>query len=381
MLRTMLTIDRYLLRQFLWVLIVLATSFVGLYVVVDMVNSYDELSLHASKHGNLLGVIATYYGQRSLPFFDLTSSLLILMAAMFSVAAFRRHNEMTALLAAGISKRRIVRSILIASAALTALAVVNREVIIPRIRQQLSYNAQDLATDRVRDIRPLYDSHSDILIGGQGTILRSREIDRPTFFLPSGLDHYGGQLTAKRARYCEADQNHAAGYLLTDVAQPANLSGQPSLKLGDQPVIITPRDANWLQPKECFVVSDVDFEQLTGGRGGKQFSSTRELIAALRNPSSDYGSGTRVAIHSRFVRPLMDMLVLLLGLPLVLSRENRNPLLAAMLSMIVVGLFMGVTMACRYLGENLTIDPALAAWCPLMIFAPVAAALGDPLWE
>jgi lipopolysaccharide export system permease protein len=370
----MLTLDRYLLRQFLWVLLVLLTSFLGLYVVADMVNNFDELSSHAAKNGGLVPVVSAYYGQRALPFIDIVSSLLILMAAMFSLAAFRRHNEMTALLAAGISKRRIVRPIILAAIVLTALAAANRELLIPRFRQQLGYNAQDLSKDQVRDIRHVYDNQTDILIGGQGIILRTQEIDRPTFFLPRGLDQYGGQLTAKRARYLTADENHGAGYLLTQVQQPANLDNQPSLRLGEQPVIITARDADWLQPKECFVVSRVDFEQLSSGRGGKQFSSTREMIAALRNPSLEYG-------HARLVKPLADMLVLMLGLPLVLSRENRNPLLAAFLSAIVVGLFWAVTAGCHYLGENLTIHPALAAWCPLMIFSPVAAALGGPLLE
>jgi len=364
----MLTMDRYLLRQFLWVL-------------ADMVNNFDELARHAAKNGGLLWVIATYYAQRSLPFIDIIGSLLIVMSAMFTIAAFRRHNELTALLAAGIAKRRIVRPIILAGIVLALITTANRELIIPRIRQQLSYNAQDLASEHVRDIRSVYDNQTDILLSGQGVILRSREIDRPTFFLPRGLDRYGRQLTAKRAAYLPADANHAAGYLLTGMQQPANIAQQPSLRMGEQWAVITPRDATWLKEDQCFVVSQVDFDQLSGGRGGRQYASTWELISALRNPSLDYGSAVRVKIHARFVQPVMDMVLLMLGLPLVLSRENRNPLLAAALSALIVGLFMGFTMASHYLGENMTISPALAAWCPLLVFAPAAVALGEPLWE
>jgi len=377
----MLTMDRYLLRQFLWVLFVLLSSFLGLYVVADMVNNFDELARHAAKNGGLLRVIATYYAQRSLPFIDMTGPLLIVMSAMFTVAAFRRHNELTALLAAGIAKRRIVRPILLAGVVLAVITTANRELVIPRIRQHLSYNAQDLAAENVRDIRSVYDNQTDILLSGQGVILRSREIERPTFFLPRGLDRYGRQLTAKRAVYLQADSDHAAGYLLNGVQQPANIAQQPSLRLGEQWVVVTPRDANWLKEDQSFVVSQVDFDQLSGGRGGRQYASTWELISALRNPSLDYGSGVRVKIHARFVQPVMDLVLLMLGLPLVLSRENRNPLMAAALSALIVGLFMAFTMACHYLGENLTISPALAAWCPLLVFVPAAVVLGEPLWE
>ncbi|MCE9548053.1 MAG: LptF/LptG family permease [Planctomycetia bacterium] len=377
----MATMDRYLLRQFLWVLGIFFSSFLGMYVVADLVNNYDELAAHAAGHGGIVRVVAEYYGQRSLSFFDQTSPLLILIASMFTVAAFRRHNEMTALLAAGISKARIVKPIIAAAVLVTALAAVNREVCLPALRQQLSYNAQDLSENHLRDIRAVYDNETDIQINGAGLVVKSQEIDRPSFFLPRALGRYGQQLTAKRARYLDGDQQHPPGYLLMALQQPSDLLRQSSLKLGDRPIIVTPRDAPWLKPNECFVVSRVDFEQLTGGSNMRMFSSTYQLIAGLRNPSLDYGAGTRVTIHSRVVQPLLDMTLLFLGLPLVLSRENRNLFAAVGLCVLVVLLFMMVTMACHYLGENLTISPAMAAWCPLLLFVPLAAGMSEPLLE
>src|ERR1051325_2462515 len=138
-------LDRYLVRQFFWVLMIFFCSFMGLYVVADLVNNYDELSNHAARHGGILRVVAEYYGQRSLSFFDQTSPLLILIASMFTVTSFRRHNEMTALMAAGIPKARIVKPIIVAAAVVTLFAAANRELVIPAFRQQLSFNAQDLA--------------------------------------------------------------------------------------------------------------------------------------------------------------------------------------------------------------------------------------------
>ena len=86
-------------------------------------------------------------------------------------------------------------------------------------------------------------------------------------------------------------------------------------------------------------------------------------------------------LHARLVQPLLDMTLLFLGLPLVLKREERNVFLAVGLCVHVVLLFMAVTIACHYLGENLTINPSLAAWAPLMIFAPLAVGLSEPLRE
>ena len=53
----------------------------------------------------------------------------------------------------------------------------------------------------------------------------------------------------------------------------------------------------------------------------------------MRNPSLDYGADVRVAIHGRIVKPLLDMTLLFLGLPLVVTRESRNVFIAMGLCM------------------------------------------------
>ncbi|NIL95764.1 MAG: LptF/LptG family permease, partial [Planctomycetales bacterium] len=193
-------VDRYLLRQFLWVFTIFFASFLGLYVVADSVNNLDEFTTYGRNHGGFWKVFGEYYGYRAFAFFDQISPLLILVAAMFTIAAFRRHNEMTALLAAGISKSRIVRSIIVAAIVFALLAVVNREVVIPSIREKLNYKAQDLLGN-VRGLQPMYDKQTDILLGGQGILRRQKTIVEPSFNLPPQLDHYGRQVTARKAVY------------------------------------------------------------------------------------------------------------------------------------------------------------------------------------
>src|SRR4029077_10005291 len=126
-----------------------------------------------------------------------------------------------------------------------------------------------------------------------------------------------------------------------------------SIFLGRKPILITPRDApSWLKPGECFVASDVNFEQLEGGSTWLQISSTADLIRGLRNRSLDFGADVRVAIHGRVVQPLLDVTLLFLGLPLVRARETRNMFLAVGLCVGVVVIFMLVVLGCQYLGIN-----------------------------
>ena len=139
---------------------------------------------------------------------------------------------------------------------------------------------------------------------------------------------------------------------------PKSLATERSLMLKGRPVVLTPRDYAWLKPDECFVVSNVGFEHLEAGNTWRQFSSTAELIRGLRNRSLDFGADERLAIHARVVQPLLDMTLLFLGLPLVLSRSNRNVFLAIGLCLALVVAFMLVVLGCNYLGSSYWFEPA-----------------------
>ena len=116
-------------------------------------------------------------------------------------------------------------------------------------------------------------------------------------------------------------------------------------------------------------------------RPWRSYLSSAELFSDLRNPSLDFGAGDRVAVHARLLRPLLDMTLLLLGLPLALSKENRNMFIAGGLCLGVVAIFFILVLACHALGGSGLISPVLAAWCPLIIFVPLAIAHYEPLGE
>jgi len=92
-------LDRYLLRQFLQTFMICYLSLTGVYVIFRRLQQFRCISKIA-KGVQLLKVIGAYYAYQSIFFFDRSSSLLVLMSAMFTIAWIQRHNEMTALMAA-----------------------------------------------------------------------------------------------------------------------------------------------------------------------------------------------------------------------------------------------------------------------------------------
>lgn len=372
-------IDRYLLRQFIQVFVICFSSLTGLYIVFDAFSNLDEFTKAADKQGNLLSVLGTFYAYRTVFFFDRTSGVLALISAMFTITWIQRHQELTALSAAGISTGRVIRPVIFAALSVSLFAALSREAFIPQMANQLSQDPKNLTGDKANELNPRYDLETDILFRGKETYAKDERIVEPSLFLPPGLDQHGKQLRAAEGYREQATADHPAGYRLKQVTQPANSNSLASWKLGDRVQIYTPADAPWLQPGEVFVVSNMEFEQLTGGNRARQFSSTWQLIRGLRNPSLDYGADVRVSIHSRIVQPLLDATLLFLGLPLILSRENRNLFVAIGLCASVVTVFMLIVLLCQFLGGIYFISPALAAWLPLMIFAPVSAFLAEPI--
>jgi len=372
-------IDRYMLRQYLQVLMICFMSLAGLYIVIDGFGHLDHFVDYADKYGSLLATIGQYYAYRSLAFFDWMSGILALVAAMFTVTWIQRHHEMTALLAAGIPRLRVLRPVIYAAICVSLLAVANRELVIPQTREQLATDTKNLGGQQAAKMQSRFDSQTDVLIGGDTIVFADQKIVHPNFVLPLGLDQYGRQLTAAEARYLPEHDGRPGGYLLSGLTAPKVLLSQPALQLGDRPVVLTPTSAPWLGPNQVFVVSGVSFELLAAGSTWRDYASTRELIDELRRPSTDLGADVRYAIHSRLLQPMLDTTLLFLGLPLVVSRGNRNPYFAIGLCVGVVALFMVVKLSCHSLCLTGWLQPPLAAWLPLMVFAPVAVAMSGAL--
>lgn len=377
----MFILNRYLLRQFLQVFAICFMSLTGLYIVIDAFGHLDHFSSHAEKGGgSLFGIMGRYYAYHSLAFFDGTSGILAMISAMFTVTWLQRHQELTAIMAAGISKLRILKPLLFAAAGVSLLGVANRELLIPRVRDELTRDTKDLGGDAARELTPRFD-RNDILIGGDKVVLAERKIIKPAFVIlkPEIAARYGKQLTAAEGYYTDANEQHPAGFVLTGVTTPTHVNSLSSLVIDERPVILTPLENPWLAQGELFVASDLAFPLLASGSNWRRYASMGELIAELNNPTTDVGADVRVAVHARMVQPLMDGTLLMLGVPLMLARGNRNVFFSISICLGIATAFTLVGLSCQSLGGLSMLRPSLAAWLPLMMFVPVATAMSYTL--
>jgi lipopolysaccharide export system permease protein len=364
-------VDRYLLWLYLRVLLLSFTSLAGLLVIINLFSNLDDFIEYGKREGELTTILLQYYGPFLLSIFERLCGLLSMMSVLFVVAWLYRTNEFTALLAAGISKGRVVRPLLAGSVAVIVFAAVSREMIIPKYQDILDRKPQDLNPQLPRLLKPDFDRETSVGISGRHLLPSKNEVVDIALRLPPQLWRDGRQILAASAIYEKANDQHPAGYRLRSIHSPPQLPSNDDLVLGDKKVVLTAKQHNWLQPGECFLVTNVDFESLRGGNSWKQYGSTAELIDRLYRQNSHFSADVKVRVHSRFVQPILDMSLILLGLPVVLTRPDRHLFWVAGACFGVVAIFMGVTMAIRALGETgYLLEPAWAAWLPILLFLP-----------
>jgi lipopolysaccharide export system permease protein len=367
-------IDRYLLMIYFRVLAICFLSISGLLIIVHVFNNLTEFIEYGEAQDGIVRVLIEYYGPYTLTIFERLSGLLALLALLFAISWIYRTNELTALLAAGITKRRIMRPLMIASACVIGTAAVSREFWIPLYQDRLDRKPQDLKGDLPRPVRPTPDRQLGIHFNGRHLLPTKHELVAPIIRVHAGpLSSLGRQILAETAIATDATPDHPAGYLIKGVSVPRDIDQVPSIRseVDSQPLLLTRIDAPWLGPGECFLVSRVAFDTLRGGSGWKQFASTAELIANLRSGEAPSADELRVQIHSRFVRPAIDWTVLLLGIPIVLTRPDRHMFWVAGVCILMVGGFTAVVMGLSAAGSSgYLLSPVVATWLPLLTVLP-----------
>jgi lipopolysaccharide export system permease protein len=359
-------IDRLLVRGYLKSYFVCLISMVGLYIVVDLFTNMDDFTEHHKGLGPILRHIGIYYAYKTPGIFDQLCEAIVLMAGAFTVAWMQRSNELVPLLSAGVPTQRVVAPVLLAAGCMLGLKVANQELLIPRIGDRLMYERDDPDGEKDLVVQGAYEPNG-IHIEGR---IASRKglIVKEEFYvvIPESIAGYLINLSAKQGRYVPPGEGpYTGGWFLLDTTPPV-------LENWNHPVLEN------IDPGKYFLhTEEVDFDTITRSRNWYNFASTRRLATELGKPDSTRLAAMAVLFHSRLTRPLVGLILVLSGLSVILRDQNRNVFLSAGLCLVLCAMFFGALFACKSLGDNEYISPALAAWLPVVCFGPFSLTLFD----
>ncbi|CAN5168499.1 LPS export ABC transporter permease LptG [soil metagenome] len=359
------TLDRTLFVTFLRSYLIVLTCVLSLYIVIDL---FTNLEAFIGRGGGLLAIskhIAAYYGVRVTQIFDRLCEVIVLLAAMFTVAWMQRSNELLPQLSAGISTQRVLRPLLIGTGLMLAFGPLNQEMLIPRIADELQVPRDDPDQQRPIEMRGAYDS-SGVHVEGLAGFRKDKRIKGFFVTFPesgaAGMVH----LHAEEAVFVKSDVPNESGWMLYNVL--------PELS---EPL---PEQLEARGPRRFFLkLKDIDFDSMTRGSSVYALASTTKLQDVLAMPDQRRQPAVAVLFHMRFVRPLIGVVLVVLGLAIILRDQNRHVLVSSGLCLVMCAIYYGAVYGCKYLGENDLLSAPLAAWLPVIVFGPIAVVQFDSM--
>jgi lipopolysaccharide export system permease protein len=358
-------VDRQMIRGYFKSYLICLTALLSLYVVVDLFTNLDSFTRDKSGLASVVRHISTYYGFRVPKIFDQLCEAIVLLAAMFTVAWMQRNNEQVPLLCAGISTRRIVAPVLLCACATLGLAVLNQELIIPRVAAELAKDRDDPEGEKNLAVRGAYEPNKIHITGERAT--RSGQVVYkfscliPEGLLPGGIGDQAPYVQAAEAHYVKGKES---GWELLR-ATPPDL---PAI-----PTVLKPIDSGHY----FLITREVDFDVLTRSQNWFQMVNTWNLLRELNKPDSTRLASIAVLFHTRVTRPLLGMVLVLMGLSVILRDQNRNVFISSGMCLVLCGVFFGACYMSKTAGDYEFVSPAAAAWAPVLVFGPFAIVLFD----
>jgi lipopolysaccharide export system permease protein len=357
-------IDRLMIRGYFKAYLVCLTSLLSLYVVVDLFTNLDDFTHHGDGFFGSLQHIFAYYSVKVTQIFDRLCEVIVLLAAVFTVALMQRNNEQIPLLSAGISTRRIVAPVLLCACLMLTLGILNQELVIPALGDRLLYAKGDPDGEKNVQVKGQFDWNYGIHIVGKSASRQDKTIKEFQLTLKEEVAGALIHLMAEQAKYTPLG-HHKGQWEMTGV-------DHPELEV-NVPNILEPVDKG----RYILYVKDADFEALTRDQNWYQLTSTWRLHEELERPESGRQAPMAVLFHMRLTRPILGILLVFLGLSMILRDQNRNVIISSGLCLVVCGVFFGINYSCKMLGDGGYLSPALAAWMPVLISGPFCLVMFD----
>ncbi|MCH8193142.1 MAG: LptF/LptG family permease [Planctomycetes bacterium] len=350
-------LDRYIAKSFLVGYAIAFCVLIGMRILIDLSIQFDEFGENA-EHGytEVIKTIVTYYGLNLSLYFRDFAGMITVVAAAFSLSRMIRANELTAMMAAGLSLKRVAAPILLLSLLFTGVLVIDQEIIIPSISHKLTRSHDAVPGEEKYEVWFLADKNGSLICSKQYEVGTSTFI-RPTIITrtptePPGSWRISGRIFAESATFNPTT-------LAWDLKDGLRTPADPR-----EPIVpVASYYAEGLFPEDIPVLAKSEFKSLLSS------AELKELGAHTRKDMRQLYS----QIHGRITDPVINFVTLMVSLPALICRDPRSMKSAVMKS-------FALTTACTLLhfvtkllaAEPSRFMPEFWAWLPVFIFLPIA---------
>jgi lipopolysaccharide export system permease protein len=353
-------LDKYVVKNFLIGYAIAFCVLIGLRIIIDLFVNLDEFTEHADL-GTLAvaGNILSFYALHSLLYFRDFAGMITVVAAAFSLGKMIHFNELVAVMASGVSLKRVIVPIILLASLLIGLLVIDQEILIPHLSDKLVRGQDALPGQETYDVWFICDDNGS-LICTQKFDVKTATMQRPTIILrrrkaDSLVWEVTGRISATRATYNPETGNW--DFVNGRLIEKGSLAGY-------QPIASY---TSSITPKDIPVMRRAQHITLLSSRQLSVLAAQKTKIKDLAQLYSQK--------HFRITDPLINLIMLMVCLPILVCRDPKSMKTSIMISFATTGACFIVTFACKMLATEAVFDrviPEVWAWLPVFIFAPIA---------
>lgn len=311
-------INRYILRQFVLNFLILIVVVQVLFVSIDLVVNL-EYYINAAKaiHKReevavvfaFVRVVVDFYVPMCMMMYVYMSGIVVVAAMGFTVTALQRTRELTAVVASGVSLRRVAMVLAVAGFGLNLLAAPVQEWALP----PLAYNALRSRRDLVHEGGAARDPIRLMPVNRRGDLLSADSFDMKAGHL-KGFHLMERDDDGRCVRDITGDEARWDGAAGAWVFHPAARAVAPATGGLDVPVEQTQK--NWptvMSPKVIHACQDGAFARLLS-------LGDMRALAGIPTIAPEFRDSLRQAWWVRLFMPVFNTLLILAAMPFFLSR-------------------------------------------------------------
>jgi len=366
-------LDRYVAKNFIIGYVIAFCVLMGLRVITDLFVNLDEFTEHADiETKTVIKHIFMFYGLNCTLYFRDFAGMITAVAAAFSFGRMVRSNELVAVMASGISLKRIIAPIVFLALLLTGLQVIDQELVIPPLADKLVRSHDDRPGQELYDVKFIGDGNGS-LINSQRFEVETSTMHNPIILLRrrtsrSNIWEVTGRIDAERAVYNSQEGRWDLHTRDPNTGEQFAYGVLHEYEMGSRkeprPIASYPSD---LTAKDIPVRRKSEHKTLLSSKQLSELAAQKTTIRDIAQLSSQ--------MHFRITDPIINMVMLMVSLPILVCRDPKSMKSAVMISFGVTGACFITTFVCKILATEVVFDkvmPELWAWLPVFIFLPIA---------
>jgi len=343
-------LERYIAKTWIRLLLLCMGGFVGLYLVVDMIERIPRFL----RTGGAAGDILQYFIWKLPEMVSRTAAFSVLMATLLTLGVLSRDSEIIAMRSCGVSLLKISLPMLILGFVASLLLLFNAELLLPH-----TY-AQTGMIDRVK-IKKKTDNlafkRNNIWFRSESMILQARLFEPATRTL-SGIVVWNVDSSMNPVSRIDADKAvyREGRWVLNSAEQKSFLNHAGFVT---KPVKSMELDLNL--KVEDLQILDKDSDNMSIRR-------LKEYAENLRRggyPANKY----LTMMHSKISTPFAAMIMVLLGIPFALRNSRSGGIAMGIGASVGIGFaYFVVNAVLLSYGRSGVLSPVVAAWGANVMF-------------